>query len=111
MAGSPLKRMRKAGITDPVIQSLIVLGQTVPHRLNWQCGKGAGGIGLIPYRIDIWMLYALLRVSRAKIRFTFQAIVTSLHSPRTLSSPRSRNCRKPRTDLMMPNTGSGMCLR
>jgi hypothetical protein len=46
-------------------------------------------------------------VVRAKIRFMFQAMVTRLHSPRTLLSPRSRNCRKPRTDLMMPNTGSG----
>src|SRR6516162_822367 len=48
------------------------------------------------------------RALRANIRFTFQAMVTRLHSPRTLSSPRSRNCRKPRTDLMMPNTGSAM---
>ena len=45
------------------------------------------------------------------IRFKFQAMVTSLHSPRTLSIPRNRNCRKPITDLMMPNTGSGICLR
>ena len=49
------------------------------------------------------------RVLRAKIRFMFQAIVTRLHSPRTLSSPRSRNWRKPSTDLTMPNTGSGVC--
>jgi Transposase DDE domain len=40
-----------------------------------------------------------------------QAMVTSLHSPRTRSVPRSMNCRKPITDLMMPNTGSGICLR
>ena len=44
-------------------------------------------------------------------RFTFQAMVTRLHSPRTMSIPRSRNCRKPITDLMIPNTGSGICLR
>jgi hypothetical protein len=37
--------------------------------------------------------------------------VTSFHSPRTFSRPRSQNCRKPITDLMMPNTGSGICLR
>ena len=49
--------------------------------------------------------------AKANIRFIFQAMVTSLHSPRTLSSPRNRNCRKPITDLMMPNTGSGVCLR
>jgi hypothetical protein len=45
------------------------------------------------------------------IRLMFQAMVTSLHSPRTRSIPRSMNCRKPITDLMIPNTGSGICLR
>src|SRR3984885_14429191 len=49
--------------------------------------------------------------ARTNIRFRFQAIVTRLHSPRTLSSPRSENCRNPSTDLIMPNTGSGVCLR
>src|SRR5258708_35756901 len=44
---------------------------------------------------------------RVNIRLMFHAMVTRLHSPRTLSSPRSRNWRNPRTDLMMPNTGSG----
>jgi len=48
---------------------------------------------------------------RAKIRFMFHAMVTRLHSPRTCSKPRIRNCRNPSTDLMMPNTGSGTCLR
>ena len=47
----------------------------------------------------------------ANIRLMFHAIVTRLHSPRTLSSPRSRNWRNPITDLMIPNTGSGVCLR
>src|SRR6202030_2767043 len=47
----------------------------------------------------------------ACIRLMFQAMVTRLHSPRTPSSPRSRNWRNPITDLMMPNTGSGVCLR
>ena len=47
----------------------------------------------------------------ANIRFMFHAMVTRLHSPRALSSPRSRNWRKPITDLMIPNTGSGVCLR
>ena len=47
----------------------------------------------------------------ANIRLMFQAMVTRLHSPRTQSSPRSRNWRNPITDLMMPNTGSGVCLR
>src|SRR3954468_6772120 len=41
----------------------------------------------------------------------FQAKVTRLHSPRTASSPRSRNWRNPSTDLMMPNTGPGVCWR
>ena len=48
---------------------------------------------------------------RANIRFTFQAKVRSVHSALTVSSPRSRNWRNPSTDLMMPNTGSGVCLR
>jgi len=48
---------------------------------------------------------------RTNIRFIFQAMVTRLHSPRTRSIPRSRNWRNPSTDLMMPNTGSGICLR
>jgi transposase len=39
------------------------------------------------------------------------AMVTRLHSPRALSRPRSMNWRNPSTDLMMPNTGSGVCLR
>ena len=31
------------------------------------------------------------------------------HSPAALFSPRRRNWRKPKTDLMMPNTGSTVC--
>src|SRR5215210_3827193 len=38
-------------------------------------------------------------------------MITRFHSPRTLSRPRSRNWRNPSADLMMPNTGSGVCLR
>jgi hypothetical protein len=41
----------------------------------------------------------------------FHAMVTRLRSLRTLSKPRSRNWRNPSTDLMMPNTGLGVCLR
>jgi hypothetical protein len=48
---------------------------------------------------------------RTNIRFIFQAMVTRLHSPRTRSIPRSGNWWNPNTDLMMPNTGSGICLR
>ena len=47
----------------------------------------------------------------AYILLMFQAMVTRLHSPRTRSSPRSRNWRNLITDLMIPNTGSGVCLR
>ena len=36
------------------------------------------------------------RAARANIRFMFQAMVTKLHSPRTLSSPRSRKGRQER---------------
>src|SRR5215831_19864738 len=57
-------------------------------------------------RLTHWGVISPDRALRANIRFTFQAMVTKLHSPRTLSSPRSRNCRKPRTDLMMPNTST-----
>ena len=45
------------------------------------------------------------------IRLMFRARVTKFHSPLTLSRPRRWNCRKPITDLMMPNAGSGICLR
>jgi hypothetical protein len=48
---------------------------------------------------------------RANRRFMFHDMVTSFHSPRTFSRPRSENCQKPNTDLMMLNTGSGVCLR
>ena len=45
------------------------------------------------------------------MRFRFQARQTSVHSFLTLSRPRSKNWRKPITDLMMPNSGSIVCLR
>ncbi len=48
---------------------------------------------------------------KANMRFTFQAMVTKFHSPWTLSMPRSPNWRNPITDLIMPKTGSGVCLR
>src|SRR5450432_2167432 len=40
--------------------------------------------------------------ARTNSLFMFQAMVTSFHSPRTFSNPRSENCRKPITDLMIP---------
>ena len=55
-----------------------------------------------------WPSYAPARVN---MRLMFHDMVTRLHSARTLSSPRIENCRNPSTDLMMPNTGSGVCLR
>ena len=45
------------------------------------------------------------------MRLMFQAMVTKFHSPLALSSPRMRICRQPITRLMMPNTGSTVCLR
>src|SRR6516225_6661096 len=35
----------------------------------------------------------------------------SCHSAETFSRPRKRNLRIPRADLVIPNTGSTMCLR
>ena len=49
--------------------------------------------------------------ARTNIRFMFHAMVTRFHSPRTLSRPRSRHCRNPSTDLILPNTGSGVWRR
>ena len=43
-------------------------------------------------------------------RFMFQAMVTRLHSPRTQSSVRSKNCRKPSTDLMMKRSHHALVL-
>ena len=45
------------------------------------------------------------------MRFKFHAKQLSVHSPVTLFKPRSENWRKPMTDLMMPKTGSTVCLR
>ena len=74
-----------------------------PRRLPW------GAPHPLPEGTALVRPYAA-RV-RANIRFRFHARVTRRHSPRTASSPRSRNCRNPSTALMMPNTGSGVCLR
>ena len=46
-----------------------------------------------------------------RLLLIFQAIVTSVHSPCTAAKPRNKNCRKRITDLIMPNTGSTVCLR
>ena len=44
-------------------------------------------------------------------RFKFHAVQTSVHSPVTFFKPRREKRRKPITDLMIPNTGSIVCLR
>src|SRR5665213_2464096 len=55
--------------------------------------------------------YLLVHPAITAILLMFHAMVTSVHSPRTEASPRNRNWRKRITDLMMPNTGSTVCLR
>ena len=99
-------------LADPAMERRVAFGQAALHGMNrltaWQ---GCRRHRFDPARVDAGRSTLSYRVSRAKIRFTFQANVTRLHSPRTLSSPRSRNWRKPRTDLMTPNTGSGVCFR
>ena len=45
------------------------------------------------------------------MRFMIHAMVTRLHSPRALSRPRLENWLNPSTDLMMPDTGSGVFSR
>jgi hypothetical protein len=75
--------------------------------------EGCGG-DFGAFEASLW-LCAQLSSSQAGIRVNmrlmFHAMVTRLHSPRAFSRPRIENCRKPITDLMMPNTGSGVCLR
>ncbi len=58
----------------------------------------------------IFCFYPAFRRNTA-MRLRFQARQTSVHSPETLRRPRSENWRNPITDLMMPNTGSTVCLR
>ncbi len=45
------------------------------------------------------------------MRLIFQARQTKFHSPVTLRNPRKENCLNPITDLMVPKTGSTVCLR
>ena len=74
----------------------------------WQASRA-----LHPRRVGfmIAFIFRYQAYLRVNIRFMFQAEVTRAHSPRTLSTPRMENCRNPSADLMMPNTGSGVCLR
>src|SRR5450631_1724378 len=78
------------------------------------CRTEGGGGDFGAFEASLW-LCAQLSSSQAGIRVNmrlmFHAMVTRLHSPRAFSRPRIENCRKPITDLMMPNTGSGVCLR
>jgi len=59
------------------------------------------------------LFYAAFSVFRRNtaMRFKFHARHTRVHSPRTFFKPRSENWRNPSTDLMIPNTGSTVCLR
>ena len=62
----------------------------------------------------IWLRRPLRRLvypANTAILLIFQAIVSNVHSPLTAATPRNRNCRKSIADLMMPNTGSTVCLR
>lgn len=54
---------------------------------------------------------ASVRVRQGKHPLHVPGHGTRFRSPRTWSSPRSRNWRNSSTDLMMPNIGSGVCLR
>jgi hypothetical protein len=62
----------------------VAFGQAVAAGLNglamWQ---GLSNNNLTPLRLMSERSMRSYRVSRAKIRVTFRAIVTSLHSPRT----------------------------
>lgn len=53
-----------------------------------------------PERRETGMILSQFPPTRANIRFMFHAMVTRLHSPRTLSRPRRRNWQNPSTDLM-----------
>ena len=45
------------------------------------------------------------------MRFRFHAGQTAVHPPVAFFNPRRERWRKPITDLMIPNTGSIICLR
>ena len=123
--GRPVTQPKYWSIASPVTSSLSDLGlifcrQSILPRIELQISPtniaaiARGGSGEIldtpaAVRAQRWES-AQPRLS-AYILLMFQAMVTRLHSPRTRSSPRSRNWRNPITDLMIPNTGSGVCLR
>src|SRR3954453_7310718 len=54
---------------------------------------------------------ALTRLWRRQILSRLWVKQISCHSADTFSSPRNRNLRIPRADLIMPNTGSTICFR
>ena len=106
-----------------------VFGIVAPDRsLSYQpVGLGSSKTGLISDLLKkIGTSDSLFKVSRlfhsifsphptfgrsTAMRLTFQARQTRFHSPVTLRKPRSENCLNPITDLMMPKTGSTVCLR
>src|SRR5436190_18928064 len=54
---------------------------------------------------------ALTRLWRRQILRRWWVKQISCHSADTFSSPRNRNLRIPRADLIIPNTGSTICFR
>ena len=84
---------------------------------NPTCFRAAKKIGIFGSIFDISSLFHGISCPypifgrRTAMRLTFQARQTRFHSPVTLRSPRIENCLKPITDLMMPKTGSTVCLR
>ena len=79
-----------------------------------ECAYKSGNLELIFWILDVLQGMASPYPTFARsiaMRLTFQARQTRFHSPVTLPKPRKENCLKPITDLMMPNTGSTVCLR
>jgi hypothetical protein len=87
--------------------------------LGWQDGRGeehfAGQTTMCLFPsggLACWVRYAGFQAVIRRCSFSRLWVVhTSAHSPRTFSTPRSRNCRKPRACLICPKTGSTIVLR
>jgi hypothetical protein len=92
---SELLRLRWRGFCyfAPIAERSIRSRSFVIDRYRIGDGWGFPGCGSVrPHQAGL----------RTNIRFIFQAMVTRLHSPRALSSPRIENWRNPSTNLMMP---------
>ena len=66
---------------------------------------------LRPQRLDRRSIASPSQAQRAANRRQLKARLTSVHSVRTLSSPRKLKRRKPSTDLMIPKAGSTVIAR